>query len=404
MVSSEFFDKLSRIVGAAHNAPSTEPFGGLSIILCGDFHQFPPVGGSALYWPNSQQHGNLARRNGRALYEQFETVVCLKTQVRAAGDPTWRDFLGRLRDGRCNTTDRNMIADLNLRSSACDTKEMQSDEWRDAVLVTPRHSVRRRWNAAALCQHCKETGRRLYRCRPYSTIDGERLNVRDEFRLASENARRKTGGVTKNLDETLELSVGMKVMMTYNVQTELELANGARGEVVDIVLNANEPPIPSNAREATLSFPPTYVLVRFEIDGNKTGGLGDLTLPGLERGIVRMVPRVFTQTLNFDGIKRSVKRDQLPLTPAYAFTDYRAQGQTIPRLLIDLGKPGSGAITPFNTCVACSRAQGRAGVRFVRDVDWAQFTSHPSEFLRNADERLMELDRRTKERCQSHAK
>ncbi|KAF8845321.1 hypothetical protein BDN67DRAFT_961632 [Paxillus ammoniavirescens] len=42
---------------------------------------------------------------------------------------------------------------------------------------------------------------------------------------------------------------------------------------------------------------------------------------------------------------------QLPLTAAYAFTDYRAQGKTINPVIVDIG-------TPFNVYVALSRRSG----------------------------------------------
>ncbi|KAJ3911376.1 hypothetical protein F5877DRAFT_55399 [Lentinula edodes] len=36
------------------------------------------------------------------------------------------------------------------------------------------------------------------------------------------------------------------------------------------------------------------------------------------------------------------------MTAAYAFTDYRAQGQTIPSMLVDIGKPPTRTLSFFN--------------------------------------------------------
>ncbi|KAJ3738871.1 hypothetical protein F5050DRAFT_1580540 [Lentinula boryana] len=44
------------------------------------------------------------------------------------------------------------------------------------------------------------------------------------------------------------------------------------------------------------------------------------------------------------------------MTTAYAFTDYRAQGQTIPYVLVDIAKPPTGKLTLFNLYVALSRS------------------------------------------------
>ena len=63
MVSREFFAKLSNVIGRAraNRAMHTDdPFGGLNVILVGDFHQFPPVANKAsapLYWPSKPEQG-----------------------------------------------------------------------------------------------------------------------------------------------------------------------------------------------------------------------------------------------------------------------------------------------------------------------------------------------------------
>ncbi|KAJ7770381.1 hypothetical protein B0H14DRAFT_2383013, partial [Mycena olivaceomarginata] len=44
---------------------------------------------------------------------------------------------------------------------------------------------------------------------------------------------------------------------------------------------------------------------------------------------------------------------------AYAFTDYRSQGQTIPYVLVDIASPPTGKLSLFNLYVALSRSSGR---------------------------------------------
>lgn len=178
----------------------------------------------------------------------------------------------------------------------------------------------------------------------------------------------------KTLEDTVELAIGMKVMMTWNTQTEIDLANGARGEIVDIVLHPDEPEYDRSQREVDLRYPPLYVLVKFErTRASQLLGLAEKVLP--------IRPWTFAQQLVLDGHKLRVQRVQLPLCAAYAFTDYRAQGQTIRPVLVDLARPPTGALTAFNAYVACSRAVGRDMIRFIRPVDWRIFTNHPSDFL-----------------------
>ena len=45
---------------------------------------------------------------------------------------------------------------------------------------------------------------------------------------------------TGKLPGQLELVVGMKAMVTMNITAEADLANGMRGEIIDIVLDPRE--------------------------------------------------------------------------------------------------------------------------------------------------------------------
>ncbi|KAI6116454.1 hypothetical protein F5141DRAFT_985419, partial [Pisolithus sp. B1] len=51
------------------------------------------------------------------------------------------------------------------------------------------------------------------------------------------------------------------------------------------------------------------------------------------------------------------------ITTAYAFTDYRSQGQTLECCIIDIRKPPSGELMPFNIYVALSHSRGQENIR-----------------------------------------
>ncbi|KIM67214.1 hypothetical protein SCLCIDRAFT_109184, partial [Scleroderma citrinum Foug A] len=86
---------------------------------------------------------------------------------------------------------------------------------------------------------------------------------------------------------------------------------------------------------------------------------------------------------------------QLPITPAYAFTNYCSQAQTID--LVNLATPPSGQLMSFNACVALSRSHSRDGIRLLHDFDECLFTHHPtSEHLRRENVCLEQLDRQTR--------
>jgi len=126
-----------------------------------------------------------------------------------------------------------------------------------------------------------------------------------------------------------------------NGKGELDIANGARGEIVDIVLDPEEPPI-ANERIVRLTRPPAYVLVK------------------LTR----------TRAAQLEGLEESVIPIE-PMTAAYAFTDL------------------------FNIYVALSRSSGRNSIRILRDFDEHVLFKPLPEALIREDERLRSLDKQT---------
>lgn len=82
----------------------------------------------------------------------------------------------------------------------------------------------------------------------------------DTYRLASCS---KTEGRRKRKDllATVEVVKGMKVMVTNNVETDLDVTNGARGAIMGIVLHPDKAPI-GDKSEVTLKYLPAYILIK----------------------------------------------------------------------------------------------------------------------------------------------
>ena len=85
------------------------------------------------------------------------------------------------------------------------------------------------------------------------------------------------------------------------------------------------------------------------------------------------------------------------MTAAYAFTDYRSQGQTIPYVIVDIGSPPTGTLSLFNLYVALSRSSGRDSIRLLRDFKDEPFRGSHNPALMAEDERLENLDKMTQE-------
>ncbi|KAJ7633509.1 hypothetical protein B0H17DRAFT_961772 [Mycena rosella] len=83
------------------------------------------------------------------------------------------------------------------------------------------------------------------------------------------------------------------------------------------------------------------------------------------------------------------------MTAAYAFTDYRAQGKTIPYVLVNIGTPPSGTLSLFNLYVALSRSSGRESIRLLRDFGDELFLKGHDPALLAEDDRLETLNEGT---------
>lgn len=397
MVSREFFARLSSVLASTKQPnvlpANAEPFGGINVILAGDFHQFPPVacGPTApLYWPDDPTVDRKAARSGRKHFEKFKHVVILKEQCRVT-DPVWLDLLRHVRHGMCKSEHIELLQSLVIDRKGTFASEQPG--WEDAVLVTPRHAVRIAWNECANRRHCTRTGNQLFISRAEDTIHSRPVTIQERWNAACKKTKNKSNRVCQTkagLPNKVEVAIGMEVMVTVNVETELDVANGARGVVVDIILDPREDSDTTGA-EVKLQYPPACVLVKLHKTKAKQ-------LEGLEDRVLPIVPMEAKYDLpQLDNKTKRVTRRQLPITSAYAFTDYRSQGQTIKKVIVDIGRPPSGALTPFNVYVALSRSSGRDTIRLLRDFDEDLFKVVPCENLEAEDRRLYNLDHDTKQ-------
>ena len=157
-------------------ADATVPFGGMNVILLGDFHQFPPVANShaSLYAsPSISSKETTMRVVGRNIYVQFKTVVTLMEQMRIT-DNVWRQILDCSRMGDCTKDNLQEIRKLVLTNNMCDVPDFNQIPWDDVILITPHNIMRWKWNTAALQQHCRKSQNVLYICQAEDVVRKER--------------------------------------------------------------------------------------------------------------------------------------------------------------------------------------------------------------------------------------
>ncbi|KAJ3997467.1 hypothetical protein F5050DRAFT_1542319, partial [Lentinula boryana] len=150
------------------------------------------------------------------LYEEFSAVVVLQEQMRVV-DPEWREMLTRLRHGNVQKKDIDLLKGMIITNKQANTTK----------------------NEAALRKHCKVTKGQVFICHTEDQVKDCELNLAEEYGLALHSSERTLGGQKRNtkqdLPESITMAVGAQVMVVQNIDTDLNLANGARGTIVGIV-------------------------------------------------------------------------------------------------------------------------------------------------------------------------
>lgn len=187
-----------------------QPFGGMHLILLGDIKQLPPVKDRALYgtgWSNTYSIV------GQHLYRQIDSSIILPTSFRQ-GDINFRQLLDRLGDGRTTRADWRL---LNRRA----IQHLNNERFTNCIRLFPTRSGASEYNLEKL---------RLFQ----SVLRIDAINVPPSAKFSD------TSDI-HNLENTIYLAVGLRVMLRTNLWVPMGLVNGALRTVIDIVISPGNP-------------------------------------------------------------------------------------------------------------------------------------------------------------------
>ncbi|GAA5857032.1 hypothetical protein JCM8547_007925 [Rhodosporidiobolus lusitaniae] len=204
--------------------------------------------------------------------------------------------------------------------------------YEDALLITPRHTLRRKVNKRRVLATALERGQvDLASIAQYLTSKRKAKTV--DLQESASATPRKHG----DCDAVVYLTVGMPVVLGTNKHTGQGVTTGAYGTATRISVAPED-----EARVARASIgeivqlrrPPPLVIVKMRDVHDDL-----VQLDGLEKGEVLITPVQGKTELSKDS--GNYKFEQLPLSPAYTITDYCAQGATEKAVVIDLVPPGN---------------------------------------------------------------
>jgi len=266
------------------------PFGGVSVLIMGDFKQLSPVKDTPLFAKQARRsHASVVA--GLHLFKQFDRIIILTQLQRQRNDEQFKTLLGQYVRGCVDDTGYQILESRHLDN-------------------LPAHVQAQFQDMAILLCACKKDFARfnLDKILALGTPRVLITAVNNPESAATLDAS-DAGGLPRNL----VLCRGMKVMLTANLCLSQGLTNGSMGTVVGIIYLTEEDPFPT-------------VLVQFP------DYKGQSCLPSMERVYpVGIITRTWTLR------SKQQSRTMLPLLPGYALSIHKSQGQTLDKVMIDLG-------------------------------------------------------------------
>ena len=334
MVGRQTFEDLNAFLQQIKN--NQLPFGGIAILVIGDFFQLPPVKQASIFerlvlndpWFDFQLHE-------------------LTEIVRQNGDPEFAELLNRMREGNETQEDIHVIKLL----SETDTSDWPVDHCK--LYITNR--LKDIENDKYL-KDFREGGH------PVHTIIAKdlKMDITTNLHKVNHYIVRKDAAIseTGNLPSCIEICEGSRVMLTVNLDVSDHLINGAIGTVIKI------------HRRQDSTKPSGIIFVKFD-DPNA----GNNSKSNRYRGDLKdCVPiEKITKQYNVSKHKKGNlkgEREQFPLTAAHAMTIHKSQGSTIEYFTGDMDRSCKTAnyktrVNPGMFYTLLSRATARNKVKIL---------------------------------------
>jgi len=362
-----------------------KPFGGVNVIAFGDLAQLKPPKQYALFsyemvknpsFAQSKDNSGISAMNGALLWRQVTRVVELVKNQRHSDDPQYAKFLDRLRVRECKkgsileASDYDYLCTRTLDRLVKDPVTMSS--FRDAPIIVGSKDLRDRLNARLIAYHAGEKNTIPFLYHSRDLVRSSRVPHDIQHLLWD-----IPSSINHDALGRLPLFIGMKVMITENLAFANGIVNGTEGIVWGIKYSEE-----SGKRFAEV----VYVLVegcRIQFEGLP---VDVVAIFPVSKGI----PYVWLQTTSLGAKQFSCL--QLPLLPSYAYTDFKSQGRTLTKVIVDLATARGQGIY-----VMLSRVKSLQGLAILRYFPANKIFERISSELRDELCRLSQLARETSE-------
>lgn len=229
MVSLENFVQINDRCDAIWdlNRASDTVFGGIPVVIfLGDFNQFRPVRGHAIW---SQTINDIAvLQSGKSLWCHFTRVVFLTEQMRQAEDPEFRDLLQRARSATLTEDDVAM-----LNSCTIENRVARGETPPERAIIR-LNRIREEANLIHLQEFAQKRGQKIYlfparHDAPTGTNLDHPTLLRMIYQVGEQGYLKGPG--------FFAFTKGMPIMLQQNTNTYAGLVNGMRGTAEEVILD-----------------------------------------------------------------------------------------------------------------------------------------------------------------------
>ena len=334
MLSAELFEKLHAI--ACHfRGNNTKLFGGIQLILSGDFLQLSPIG--------TGKSGQFCFESD--IWKQYiKNIILLRTNFRQSSDPVFQSILSNARIGQLTSYDKQLLTSrifdkvppMTIKPTKLypfnkDVEKINLDEY-NKLLIVPQnvqnsylpHIAYTKINPSTITNDNKQY-------KEIRITQDQMSNLIDNYNLYAHNQQNydpnvyfpnKHGPFCKKIN----LCVGAQVMLNHNIDVTSGLVNGLRGVITNFdqtnnpIITFDKQPNPLTIERRSFKFVHNYCIIDIH---------------------------------------------QYPLQLCWAMSIHKSQSQTLSKVVTDL----SCVFSPGQSYVCLSRIQSLDGL-YLRSIDF----------------------------------
>ncbi|CAE6486407.1 unnamed protein product [Rhizoctonia solani] len=322
MLDGDLFDRLARVACLVRRSP--KPFGGIQLIVTGDFFQLPPVmkGGQPKFAFEAEKWSECVERTFNL------------SKVFRQKDPRFVDMLNEMRFGRLTPASIRTFYELS--------RPIPDDGIQATELFPRRDDVDRSNSHRMSALPGREES---FPARDGGTITDpvQRDKMLQNFMAPKELSLKVDAQVMllKNIDETLVNGSVGRIVGFYDA-TEVDI--GEKGELIQIYAPEEKKKLAKKQKEQPQSLK-KYPLVEFRVP----------------RGTRKLLVMPETFKVELPSGEIQVSRTQLPLILSWAMSIHKSQGQTLDRVKVDCGR----IFEKGQAYVALSRATSLEGLQVL---------------------------------------